>query len=76
MIDIKSMNEQHKQCNKITNTLFLVGKIKKLNIKMAKKNWPDTGIYIYYLHQLKSGFKRKINRNKYQSKLQTSIGIA
>ena len=43
---------------------------------MAKKNWPDTGIYLYYLHQLKSGFKRKINRNKYQLKLQTSIGIA
>ena len=32
MIDIKTMNEQYKQRNKITNTLFLVGKINKLKI--------------------------------------------
>ena len=30
MIDIKTMNEQYKQCKKITNTLFLVGKIEYL----------------------------------------------
>ena len=39
MIDIKTMNEQHKQCKKITNTLFSVEKTKKLKIsKMAKKS--------------------------------------
>ena len=30
MINIKAMNEQYKYCKEITNTLFLVGKIKKL----------------------------------------------
>ena len=32
MIDIKTMNEQYKQCKKITNTIFLVEKTKKLKI--------------------------------------------
>ena len=32
MINIKTINEQYKQFKKITNTLFLVGKIKKLKI--------------------------------------------
>ena len=32
MIDIKTMNEQYKYCKKITNALFLVGKIKKLKV--------------------------------------------
>ena len=29
MINIKTMNEQYKQCKKFTNTLFLVKEIKK-----------------------------------------------
>ena len=29
MINIKTINEWYKQCKKITNTLFVVGKIKK-----------------------------------------------
>ena len=32
MINTKTMNEQYKQYKKITNTLFLVEKIKKLKI--------------------------------------------
>ena len=32
MVNIKTMNGQYKQCKKIANTLFLVGKIKKLKI--------------------------------------------
>ena len=32
MINIKTINEQYKQCKKITNTVFLVRKIKKLKI--------------------------------------------
>ena len=30
MVNIKTINEKYKQCKKITNTLFLVGKIKNL----------------------------------------------
>ena len=32
MIDIKTMNEQYKQCKEIAKTQFLVKKIKKLKI--------------------------------------------
>ena len=32
MINIKAINEQYKQCKKIRDTLFLVGKIKKFKI--------------------------------------------
>ena len=48
MTDIKTMNEQYKQCKKITNTLFLVEKKKKKQSKNGEKMWLDTGIYIYY----------------------------
>ena len=45
MINIKTINEQYKQCKKITNNLFLVGKIKKLkNLKNGEKKWPNIGI--------------------------------
>ena len=37
MIDIKTMNEQYKQCKKIINTLFLVEKTKKLKSKKWRK---------------------------------------
>ena len=32
MTDIKTINEQYKQCKRITNTLFLVKKANQLNI--------------------------------------------
>ena len=48
MINIETINEQYKQCKKITNTLFLVEKKKKKQSKNGEKMWLDTGIYIYY----------------------------
>ena len=49
MINIKTINEQYKQCKKITSTLRLVGKIKKIkNLKNGAKKWPDISIYTYY----------------------------
>ena len=36
MIDIKTVNE-YKQCKKITNTLFLVGKIKNKKSKKCRE---------------------------------------
>ena len=48
MINIETINEQYKQCKKITNTLFLVEKKKKKQSKNGGKMWQKTGIYIYY----------------------------
>ena len=49
MTDIKTMNEQYKQCKEITNTLFLVEKKEIKNLKNGEKNWAGTGIYKYCL---------------------------
>ena len=47
MINIKTINGQYKQCKKITDTLFLEGKMKKLKIyKMVKKSGPISA-FIY-----------------------------
>ena len=48
MINIKTINEQNKQCKKITNTIFSKKNKKIKNLKNGKKKWPDIGIYTYY----------------------------
>ena len=49
MVDIKTMNEQYKQCKKIANTIFLVEKNKEIkNLKNDEKKCPTIGIYTYY----------------------------
>ena len=49
MIDIKTMNEQYKQCKKIAKTQFLVKKNKEIkNLKNGEKKCPGISTYTYY----------------------------
>ena len=48
MINIKTINEQYKQCKKLQILYFSMKNKKIKNLKNGEKKWLDIGIYTYY----------------------------